>query len=253
MAHSVKIGPNRAARPWLSGPGRLTIIARYKMLKNSHQNLSKEPQSSGHHRPGPWTVANFLTLVRIALILPFIVLAHGGRYGLALAVFFAASLTDFADGYVARTFNQQSYIGQILDPLADKLLVTASFIVMAIPHSGLPAIPVWVAGIVILRDLAILLGSLIIYVKAGFSEFKPSWSGKVNTLLELGLIVVFLAFHSLGVLLFLLPIAYAIVIVSVMVSAGEYYLIGLRILRAGVTGQGEGKTKKSKGDKLDND
>ena len=177
-----------------------------------------------------WTVANLLTLFRIALTLPFLYLIRGGHFGFALLVFFIASVTDFADGYVARKFNQQSSLGRILDPLADKLLTTASFIVMALPHEGFPSIPIWLAVSVVARDLIILLGSLAVYLVTRFKEFKPTILGKVNTFLELGLIVVFLAFHTTGQLIFLLPLCYAIVITSVVLSGIEYLIQGIAIL-----------------------
>jgi len=162
--------------------------------------------------------------------LPFLYLIKEGRFGFALLVFFVASVTDFADGYVARKFNQQSSLGRLLDPLADKLLTTASFIVMALPHVGFPSIPVWLAVSVVARDLVILLGSVAVYLATGFKEFKPTLLGKVNTFLELGLIVVFLAFYTTGELIFLLPLCYAIVITSVVLSGFEYVIQGIAIL-----------------------
>jgi cardiolipin synthase len=177
-----------------------------------------------------WTAANLLTLFRIALTLPFLYLINEGRFGLALLVFFVASVTDFADGYVARKFNQQSSLGRVLDPLADKLLTTASFIVMALAHKGFPSIPIWLAAAVVARDVIILLGSLVVYLLTGFKEFKPTLLGKVNTFLELGLIVVFLTFYTSGQLIFLLPLCYGIVITSVILSGGEYVMQGINIL-----------------------
>ncbi|HKS39993.1 MAG TPA: CDP-alcohol phosphatidyltransferase family protein [Blastocatellia bacterium] len=178
-----------------------------------------------------WTVANLLTFLRIALMIPFLYLIKEGGFGRALLIFFIASLTDFADGYVARRFNQQSALGRFLDPLADKLLTTASFIVMALPHEGFPSIPVWLAIAVVARDVIILIGSLVVYLTTKFKDFKPTVLGKVNTFLELGMIVVFLAFHHFEVLRFLLPLCYGIVITSVVVSGVEYIVQGIRILK----------------------
>ena len=177
-----------------------------------------------------WTIANLLTLLRIGLLIPFLYLIGIGRFGLALGVFFLASLTDFADGYVARRYRQQSNLGRILDPLADKLLTTAAFIVMAIPHGVFPSIPVWLAAAVVSRDLIIVLGALVVYQLTKFKDFKPTLLGKINTFVELGLIVWFLAFHTTGMLVFLLPLGYAIVMASILVSGAEYVLQGLAIL-----------------------
>ena len=120
------------------------------------------------------TVPNLLTIFRIALTAPFLILISSGRFGAALGVFFLASLTDFFDGYAARKLNQQSDIGRLLDPLADKLLTTAGFVVLAIPRNGFPTIPIWVAAIVIGRDIMILIGSLTIYAATRFTGFTPS-------------------------------------------------------------------------------
>jgi cardiolipin synthase len=162
---------------------------------------------------------------------PFLYLVSEGRFGLALAVFFLASLTDFADGYVARRYKQQSRLGRFLDPLADKLLTTAAFVVMAMPHQGFASIPAWLAAAVVGRDLIIVLGSLVVYRLTKFKDFKPTLLGKINTLVELGLIVWFLVFHTTGRLIFLLPFLYAIVLASLIVSGAEYLFHGVSILR----------------------
>lgn len=178
-----------------------------------------------------FTFANLLTFFRILLIAPFLVYIYQGRFGAALLVFFLASLTDFFDGYVARKFNQQSKLGQTLDPAADKILTTASFIVMALPHPGFPSIPVWLAIVVVGRDVVILLGSWIIYQLTKFKDFKPTTSGKVNTFLELGLIVWFLWFNWMGRFTKILPLCYLIVLGSVIVSAASYVQLGVKVLR----------------------
>jgi len=179
-----------------------------------------------------WTAANVLSFFRIALVFPFLYLLVEGRFGLALAVFFIASATDFLDGYVARRFKQQSSLGGFLDPLADKLLTTAAFVALAVPRSAFPTVPVWLAAIVVGRDLLIVAGASFVYYSTGVRTFKPTFLGKVNTLFELGLIVWFLVFHTTGKLIFLLPALYAIVALSVVVSSVEYTILGLKMLRS---------------------
>ena len=195
-------------------------------------NTPNSRSASKSDRSGPWTTANLLTLFRIALLVPFLLLVGKGRFGLALGVFFLASLTDFADGYVARRYHQQSSLGRLLDPLADKLLTTTAFVVMAIPHPGFPSIPVWLAIGVVGRDIIIVLGSFLVYQLTRFRDFKPTFLGKVNTLVELGLIVWFLVFHTTGKLIFLLPYLYVIVVASITVSGAEYVYHGIRIMKA---------------------
>lgn len=179
-----------------------------------------------------YTIPNLLTIIRIVLIVPFVVTIVEGSFTTALFLFAIAGVTDFADGYVARRFGQQSTVGLVLDPIADKLLTATAFVALALPHPGFPSIPVWLAIAVVARDLIILLGSAAIYMKVGFTRFHPLFVGKVNTALELALIVAFLATNILGVLTELLPLLYVIVAVSVAVSGIGYLLRGIRVLRA---------------------
>lgn len=180
-----------------------------------------------------WTLANGLTLLRIALLAPFLYWVREGRFGLAVIIFFIAGITDFFDGYVARRFNQQSAVGRFLDPAADKLLTTASYIVMALPRADFEPIPLWMTAAVIGRDLLILLGSLAVYLLTRYKGFKPTMLGKVNTFLEIGLIFWFIIFQLQGMksLKILLPIMYGLVITSVIASTIEYIWMGARILR----------------------
>ncbi|MEK6300971.1 MAG: CDP-alcohol phosphatidyltransferase family protein [Acidobacteriota bacterium] len=193
-------------------------------------DTAPERAPSGPTTPRIWTPANILTVFRILLTLPFLYLVNQGRFGFALLVFFIASLTDFFDGYVARKFSQQTPLGRFLDPLADKLLTTATYIVMAIPHEGFPSIPVWLAVAVVARDLVILVGSVLVYLVTRYKGFKPTLLGKVNTFVELGLIVWFLVFNTTGAFIYLLPGMYAVVIISILGSGLEYLIQGGLIL-----------------------
>ena len=201
-------------------------------------DIAQERASSGQTTQRVWTPANMLTAFRIVLTLPFLYLVKEGRFGFALLVFFVASLTDYFDGYVARRFNQQSPLGRFLDPLADKLLTTATYIVMAIPHEGFPSIPLWVAVAVVARDAVILVGSIFVYFVTRYKGFKPTLLGKVNTFVELGLIVWFLVFNTTGEFLYLLPGMYAVVFISILGSGLEYLIQGGLILAThGAKGQ----------------
>lgn len=102
---------------------------------------------------------------------------------------------------------------------------------MALPHSGFPSIPVSLAVLVIGRDVLILIGAGAVFLVTRFSEFKPTWFGKTNTLVELGVIGTFLLFHTTGLFIFMLPSFYGILVVSVLISDAEYIMQGIRILR----------------------
>ncbi|MEK6409886.1 MAG: CDP-alcohol phosphatidyltransferase family protein [Acidobacteriota bacterium] len=201
------------------------------MATNQTQAAVAKPNRSEVGRAGVWTIPNILTTFRMVLTVPFLYFVQQGSFGKALLVFFGASVTDFVDGFIARRFKQQSRLGRFLDPIADKLLTTTGFVVMAIPHAGFPSIPIWLAVAVVGRDVIIVLGSLVVYLLTKFKDFKPTLIGKINTLVELGLIVWFLVFHTTGRLIFLLPFLYAIVIASLIVSGGEYMVKGISILR----------------------
>src|SRR5256714_6991813 len=193
-----------------------------------------EPAASAANTPAKlWTLANMLTLLRIALLAPFLYWVKEGRFGLAVIIFFIAGITDFFDGYVARRFNQQSALGRFLDPAADKLLTTASYIVMALPRPGFEPLPLWMTVSVIGRDVLILIGSLVIYLTLHYKSFKPTTLGKVNTFLEIGLIFWFIIFQLEAMKPFkiLLPLMYGIIIASVVASGIEYVWMGAKNFR----------------------
>jgi cardiolipin synthase len=120
---------------------------------------------------------NLLTLARICLA-PFLVSAIlEGRYGLSFGLFLVAGLTDALDGTLARMLKQRTMLGQYLDPVADKLLLSTLFLVLM--HQGL--IPARVTVMVFGRDVGILVVAAILYAAVGRREFKPSIFGKANT------------------------------------------------------------------------
>jgi cardiolipin synthase len=124
---------------------------------------------------------NILTIIRILLIPVFINLLIYHYNGWALAVFLTAALTDSLDGLIARVANQRTRLGTYLDPMADKLLLTASFLALAI----LQIIPVWSAVIVVSRDLILILGALILHLTQTQMEILPTSLGKSTTALQL--------------------------------------------------------------------
>jgi cardiolipin synthase len=116
-------------------------------------------------------------LLRICLA-PFLVSTIlDGHYGLSFGLFIAAGLTDALDGTVARLLKQRTVLGQYLDPVADKILLSTLFLVLT--HKGL--IPARVTVLVFGRDVGILLVAAILYAAAGRREFTPSIFGKANT------------------------------------------------------------------------
>jgi cardiolipin synthase len=140
-------------------------------------------------RPNPFRYTpNLLTLLRICLA-PFLVSAIlESRFELGFGLFVVAGLTDALDGTLARVLHQRTMLGQYLDPVADKLLLSTLFVVLT--HQGL--IPARVTVLVFGRDLGILVVAAILYAAVGRREFQPSFFGKANTLAQVTAVAVVL-------------------------------------------------------------
>ena len=132
------------------------------------------------------STANQLTILRIVFIPLFIILLTYGWNGLALAVFIAAGVTDVLDGIIARRFGQKTSVGTVLDPLADKLLMVTSVVILSLPQMGFHnMLPRWLTILLISRDALMMLVALIIVLMVGWRFFKPSIYGKANTMLQI--------------------------------------------------------------------
>ena len=171
-----------------------------------------------------FTLANLLTILRLLLVPVFVMAIYYQHFAWALGIFVTAALTDGLDGLVARSFNQKTELGAILDPMADKLLLVTAFIILSLHGFTFTSpIPFWVTVAAISRDVFIVLGALVINVATGFSNFRPSWPGKLNTFVEFFMIVLFLgtnAFHWPEKLLF--PVF--IVTFAMCVFSGIHYV-----------------------------
>jgi cardiolipin synthase len=124
---------------------------------------------------------NLLTLLRL-FIIPFLVIAIlDGRYRTAFALFVLAGVSDGFDGLLARMLSQHTRLGQYLDPIADKLLLSTLFLVLT--HMG--QVPRYVTVLVFSRDLGILLISTLLFATGALRDFRPSILGKLNTLAQI--------------------------------------------------------------------
>lgn len=124
---------------------------------------------------------NLLTLLRL-FIVPFIVIEIlDNDFNMAFALFLLAGITDVLDGLLARWLSQKTTLGQYLDPIADKLLLSTLFLVLT--HVAL--IPRYVTVLVFSRDLGILLISTLLFATSTLRDFRPSWLGKLNTLVQI--------------------------------------------------------------------
>ena len=176
-------------------------------------------------------LANWLTLLRIVLIPVFVLLLVYRRPGVALLVFSLAALTDMLDGYVARRRGSQSRLGAFLDPMADKLLLTASFITL----TQLKFLPPWITIVVISRDIILVVGALLIHMLGGRIHPRPTWAGKAATFFQVltvltGMLVRY-ASPTSGVVAGLGALTWLAAFFTV-VSGLQYLVHGLRYLSA---------------------
>lgn len=142
---------------------------------------------------GLWTLPNFITLIRLAALPFFLLSIAEGRFGIALALFVAAGISDGVDGYLARRFQMNSALGAYLDPIADKLLLMSSYLFLAIPsYPALVKIPVWLSMLVISRDVLLLLVALLLILSSTRKRFPPSWLGKVATVTQIVTVLIVL-------------------------------------------------------------
>ena len=130
------------------------------------------------------TVPNQLTFLRLGFLPFFIILIFYRSFSWALAILVVAALTDGLDGLLARSLNQKTALGAYLDPIADKLLLSSSFAVLAFEGQ----IRWWLTILVLGRDVLILTTAMVILVSGGYRRFPPSIYGKITTAVQILLV-----------------------------------------------------------------
>lgn len=164
-----------------------------------------------------FTLPNMLSLSRILLTPVFVWAAVQRKPWLAFALFLLAGATDALDGLTARIFRLKTNLGLWLDPMGDKILLTAAFVVLTVPKwSGPNVLPLWLTLTCVGRDVLISLGALIYMGIRGKTVFTPTLLGKASTILEVTTLLLLLLYNGLG--------------------SSPAYLRWLYILTAGLTG-----------------
>jgi cardiolipin synthase len=178
-------------------------------------------------------IPNLLTLARIGLVPWLVVLLQKQQFTLSLIVFIVAGLTDALDGFIAKRFNAETYLGSILDPLADKGLLVCSYIML----SMMGFIPFWLMVTVVFRDVVIVGGYLVMVLFFGSVKMQPLVVSKVNTFAQIAYIVLVLGalaaeydFSSI------LPLFNYTVLLTSVISGLAYVYIGF--VRAANSGEG---------------
>lgn len=165
---------------------------------------------------------NAITLLRMLLVLPLCWLIAGERYQAALVVAAAAGASDALDGFLAKRCGWRSWLGGMLDPLADKLLLTAGFLGLA----WMGRIPGWLAGLVVLRDVVIVAGAAAYHRLVGRFTASPSRLSKLTTVVQIVyVLVVLLAAAGWIGLDRGLHLALALVTAFVTLASGAQYVL----------------------------
>ena len=177
------------------------------------------------------TVANQLTLLRMLLIPALVILVVYGMNGWALVVFVVAGVTDALDGVLARWWSQPTSLGALLDPMADKLLLISTFVVLTLPQLDLPNhFPVWLTVLVISRDVIIVVTVAVVNFGIGRRTFPPSMLGKLATLVYILAIAVVLLYNWLGRGSVVVDAAIWAALVITLVSGLHYIVHAARVL-----------------------
>jgi cardiolipin synthase len=178
------------------------------------------------------TIANILTICRMVLIPLLITLILSNHHGWAFGVFVLAGVTDALDGLLARWLKQSSRLGAFLDPAADKLLMTACFIILSIPDSpkSLPDyqaanhIPIYLTIVTISRDVFIVMIALLIHLTSGLGSFPPTVLGKLTTATQLITVGTVLLLNALNIPMPVLIQALVWLTLAMTLSSGLHYI-----------------------------
>jgi cardiolipin synthase (CMP-forming) len=177
------------------------------------------------------TPANQLTLLRMLLIPAFVILVVYGHLGWALLVFVTAGITDGLDGLIARRSGQKTRLGAWLDPMADKLLLVTTFIVLTLPGLGLAnRLPIWLTVLIISRDVVIVLTVAIISLAIGPRTFQPTIFGKTATATYIVTAVVAMLFNYLGYHSVFVDVAIWASLAITLISGFHYMWYAARII-----------------------
>ncbi len=169
---------------------------------------------------------NLLTLIRILLIPVFVIFIMNKQTSWALATFAVAGVTDGVDGLLARLTHQRTELGAYLDPIADKLLLSASYVTLAI----IQLLPSWLTVVVITRDIIILLGLLVFLLTGHRPKLQPSRVSKLTTFFQIStiLLVLFREYHP-SIEVYSIFALYGAAVLTV-ISGAHYIYLGTQIL-----------------------
>ena len=176
-----------------------------------------------------FTVANQLTMLRMALVPLLVVLALSGEFTWALVVFVVAGLTDALDGYIARHGHQVTRLGATLDPIADKMMVGSTYAVLTWSSAVSCPMPIWLTITLLFRDTMLVVGVLAVNLTVGPRVFYPSNLGKASSALNMVTGAAALAVNAAGDCLPGMRWLYVATLVVLVASTAHYvYLMSER-------------------------
>lgn len=171
-------------------------------------------------------LANSLTILRIFMTPIIAILLVYKYWQLGLATFLLAGVTDVLDGFIARSRGERTELGTILDPLADKLLLSATFVTLVYLHQ----IPGWLFIIVVSRDLILIGGFLVVYLVTGKTTVSVSWMGKLTTGLQVSTVLATLVARVAGGVEAYVPAIIYLAATITIVSGLDYVRRGVKVL-----------------------
>ncbi|HWL68057.1 MAG TPA: CDP-alcohol phosphatidyltransferase family protein [Geminicoccus sp.] len=208
----------------------MAVGARGRPADVDHRRVSAAPDGrAGGGRPASdLNLANLLSALRIVLVVPILLLLLGRAYGWAAALFALAALTDALDGLLARRLGLATRLGAVLDPLADKLLMTGALLTLTWQE----LVPVWLVALVLARDVLVAVGALALQMGVSGFAVMPSLLGKAATAVQLSYVGAVLvdAAEFLPIMNLLAAWLLPLLVLLTLVSAAAYLAMALRRL-----------------------
>ncbi len=187
------------------------------------------------------TIPNLISIGRLLLVPRIVWLIVAGQFGAAFLFFLVAGVSDAIDGFIARTFDLRSDLGEYLDPIADKALLVSIYITLA--YVG--ALPAWLAILVVSRDLLIVGAVVLSWMLGEPVATKPHWVSKVNTLFQISLAAFVLGDLALALDLTTVRLVAVYAVAALTVASGAVYLIDwVRHMAGGEAGSAPGLAAK---------
>ncbi|MEX0849163.1 MAG: CDP-alcohol phosphatidyltransferase family protein [Candidatus Dependentiae bacterium] len=175
------------------------------------------------------TIPTMLTILRIVFVPCIIVSMFMQQWGMAFLFFLTASITDFLDGNLARLWNEKTFLGACLDPIADKLLLISFFFTLVFIKTPLFSVPLWFVLLVLLKELIVIFGAMFILFSGRHLDVRPTWLGKSTTVVQMVFIIWLFAcyyFHWVPVKTYYSMLA--IMLLMVFLSFVQYIRIGFK-------------------------